>query len=109
MKAKQWAIISYITIIGWIIAFMQSKENRDTFVNYHLEQSLGLAILGVAWSVAAGIVISIIPALSSILSIVSLLPLVFMVFGIINANSGTQRPIPLIGKFFENKFVFLQQ
>lgn len=109
MKTKQWAIIAYITIIGWIIAYVKSKENKDSFVNYHMEQALGLAVAGLIWSIAAGILLSIIPALSTIFSLLGLLPLVFMVFGIINANSGVQKPIPVIGKFFENRFVFLQQ
>ncbi|RBL88492.1 DUF4870 domain-containing protein [Chitinophaga flava] len=109
MKTKQWAIIAYITIIGWIIAFVKSKENKDTLVTYHLEQALGLAITSLLWSVVVGVMLSIIPALYTPLSILSILPLIFMIFGIINANSGVQKPIPVIGKFFENKFVFLQQ
>ncbi|WP_212006546.1 DUF4870 domain-containing protein [Chitinophaga sp. HK235] len=109
MKTKQWAIIAYITIIGWIIAFVKNKENKDTLVTYHLEQALGLAIASLLWSVAVGVLLSIIPALSALLSILGILPLIFMIFGIINANSGVHKPIPVIGKFFENKFVFLQQ
>ncbi|WP_143307813.1 DUF4870 domain-containing protein [Chitinophaga vietnamensis] len=110
MKPKQWAIISYITLIGWIIAFVKTKDEREKngLISYHLEQALGLMIAGIVWSIAISIVLVIVPALKTPLSILSLLPFIFMVFGIINANSGTNKPLPLIGKLFENKFVFLQ-
>lgn len=110
MKTNQWAMIAYLTIIGWIIAYVKSKEKRSPLVNYHLEQALGLAIASIVWSIALGIVVAILPAsLAGILSIAGFLPVVFMIFGIINANNHTQQPIPVIGKMFENKFVFLQE
>ena|SRR6516225_8902148 len=110
MKTNQWAMIAYITIIGWIVAYVKSKENRSNLVSYHLEQALGLAIAGMVWGIALSIVIAVLPAaLSGILSIAGLLPIIFMVFGIINANNGVQKPIPVIGKFFQNKFAFLQE
>lgn len=109
MKTNQWAMIAYITIIGWIIAFVKSKEERNSLVSYHLEQALGLAIASIVWSIAVGIVIAVLPAaLSGVLSIAGFLPFIFMIFGIINANNGVQKPIPVIGKMFENKFAFLQ-
>ncbi|MBS0026692.1 DUF4870 domain-containing protein [Chitinophaga sp. 22321] len=109
MKTKQWAMIAYITVIGWIIAYVKSKEERSALVNYHLEQALGLIIASIVWSVAIGIVVAVLPAsLAGILSVAGLLPLVFMIFGIINASNNAQQPIPLIGKLFENRFVFLR-
>jgi uncharacterized membrane protein len=109
MKTKQWAMIAYITVIGWIIAYVKSKEERSSLVNYHLEQALGLVVASIIWSVALGIIIAVLPAaLSGILSIAGFLPVVFMIFGIINANNGVQQPIPVIGKMFENRFVFLR-
>lgn len=109
MKANQWAMIAYITLIGWIIAYVKRNDQKSSLVNYHLEQALGLIIASIAWGVVLGIVISILPAsLAGILSIAGALPLVFMVFGIINANNNAQQPIPVIGKMFENKFVFLR-
>ncbi len=110
MKTNQWAMIAYITIIGWVVAFVKSKENRNSLVNYHLEQALGLAIASIVWAIALSIVIAVLPAaLTSILSIAGFLPIIFMIFGIINANNSVQKPIPVIGKFFQNKFAFLQE
>lgn len=109
MKTNQWAMIAYITLIGWIVAYVKSKEERSALVNYHLEQALGLVIASIVWSVALGIVIAVLPsALAGMVSFAGLLPLVFMVFGIINASNNVQQPIPVIGKMFENRFVFLR-
>ncbi|MEC5146818.1 DUF4870 domain-containing protein [Chitinophaga sp. 212800010-3] len=109
MKTNQWAIISYITIIGWIIAYVKSKEERSSLLYYHLEQALGLVIASIVWSIAVGIVIAIMPAaLTGIISIAGFLPFLFMIFGIINAINNVQHPIPVIGRLFENKFVFLR-
>jgi len=109
MKTKQWAMIAYITVIGWIIAYVKRKEAKSPLVNYHLEQALGLIIASIVWSVVIGIIVAVLPAsLAGILSVAGLLPLVFMIFGIINASNNAQQPIPVIGKLFENRFVFLR-
>ena len=109
MNNKTLAMVSYVTIIGWLIAFFSYKQQneKNTFVNYHLEQSFGVFIFSVILSVCAGIIMMIIPALSMIISLISLLPLVFMILGVINASHETMKPIPLIGKLFENRFGFI--
>ncbi len=42
-KGKNAAIVSYITIIGSIIAiFMNQDENRSNFASFHIRQALGI-------------------------------------------------------------------
>ena len=42
-KGKNTAIVSYLTIIGSIIAiFMNQYENRSEFGRFHIRQSLGI-------------------------------------------------------------------
>lgn len=108
MTNKTLSIISYLTIIGWFVSFYSSKGQspKNSLVLYHLKQSFGLAIVSIIFNVALSIAASIIPALS-ILNIVGLVFLVFIVLGIINANNEQEKPIPLIGKMFENKFGFI--
>ncbi|MCK7460757.1 MAG: hypothetical protein MZU84_01060 [Sphingobacterium sp.] len=52
MRGYQWkntkedntaAILSYIYILGWIIAFLLYGKNKTEFAAYHLRQALGLA------------------------------------------------------------------
>ncbi|MDF2514813.1 MAG: hypothetical protein K0R59_109 [Sphingobacterium sp.] len=110
MNNKTTAIVSYITIVGWLIAYFSYKNRteKDVFLSYHLEQSLGVFIFSIIISVIAGILMFIIPALSGIFSMLSLVPLILLVLGIINAANEVVRPVPLIGSFFEKKFSFLQ-
>lgn len=109
MTNKTLAIVAYITIIGWLIAYFQYKNNADKnpLVRYHLGQALGIIIFGVVLAIAIGIISSIIPSLSSILSLAGLLPLILLIFGIIAASNEALSPVPGIGKLFENKFSFL--
>lgn len=107
MTSKVISIVSYITIIGWLIAYFAGKEKDDKAV-YHLKQGFGLAIVAVLYNVVVQIVGSFSVSIASILSIVSLVFLVFMIIGIINANNEEKKPLPIIGKMFEDKFDFIK-
>ncbi|HLW63104.1 MAG TPA: hypothetical protein VKY33_06840 [Flavobacterium sp.] len=103
MDNKTISIISYITIIGWLIVYLVGKDNLDAFSKYHLRQSLGLAIVGIILNI---ITISI-SFLGMIVNLVGLLLLVLFIIGIINAVNGQMKPLPVIGKYFEDKFDFI--
>lgn len=109
MSNKNLAIVSYITIIGWLVAWFSYKKQaeKDPFVSYHLEQSLGVFIFSLIVSIVAGILMSVLPALSLVFSLISLVPFILLVLGIINASNEVTKPVPLIGSFFEKKFSFL--
>lgn len=106
MNTKTLSIVSYVTLIGWAIAYFSGKDKADALLRYHLKQSLGLAIVSVIFSIALNIVASIIPALS-FLGVLGLAITVFWVLGIINAANGALKPVPVFGKAFENKFSFI--
>lgn len=106
MDNKTLSIVSYLSIVGWLIAYFMGKEKADDLLKYHLRQSFGLAIAGILFSVALNIVAMIIPALG-ILGMLSLAILILWIIGIINAANATQKPLPFIGKMFENKFAFI--
>jgi uncharacterized membrane protein len=115
MDKKTLALISYITIIGWLISYFLSKEKeKDSFVTYHQKQSLGLFIVWLVYSVVVYIISFILALISlkllliaSLLYYVSLLFLVLMIIGILNAVNNVKKPLPLIGSYFENKFGFI--
>ena len=64
MDKKTTALVSYITLIGWLIAFFTGKDDADDFVKFHFRQSLGLHITSFVFCIVLGIIISIVPALS---------------------------------------------
>lgn len=106
MNNKTLSIVSYITIIGWFVAYISGKDNADALLKYHLRQALGLALVNIFFSLVLNIAALIVPGLSFI-GILGLAFLMLWIIGIINAANGAQKPLPLIGKAFENKFAFV--
>ena len=116
MDNKTLALVSYITIIGWLISFFSYKgQEKNSLVSYHLKQSFGLfvatMVLYIAFWILATILVmisfSLAVLVSGIYSLASLVIFVLVVIGIINASKGEEKPLPIIGKMFEGKFSFI--
>lgn len=110
MNKKTLSIISYITIIGWIIAYVNYNKLavKDSLTKFHLKQALGIAILGIALSIVLTIIGMVVPTLASILSLANLGVLVLWILGIINANNEQEVPVPVVGRLFTDKFDFIK-
>lgn len=92
---KTTAIISYIfTPIGLLIAYIMNSSTKNAFAEYHIGQSVRLAILGVANYVLGSILPGMLVFISSLIGLGCL---VLMILGIINAANGKKTPLPLIG------------
>ncbi|MCL1665466.1 DUF4870 domain-containing protein [Elizabethkingia ursingii] len=105
MDNKTLSVISYITIIGWIISFVMGKDNANSLLKYHLRQSFGLFIFGVVLGIALQVIMSITGLY--FLGYIGLINFALMIIGIINAANEAEKPLPLIGKMFEDKFAFV--
>lgn len=93
-KNKVWAAISYLGIIGIIIALVCEAKDSP-FVKFHLNQSIGLLIASVV-----AFAVAMVPVLGWIIApLLWLVILVFMVMGLINAAQGQLKRLPLIGNF----------
>ena len=105
MDNKILSIVSYISIVGWIIAYFVGKDKADDLLKYHLKQGFGLFIFSFIW----GILISILAGVTGIgmIRILGLVNLILMIIGIINAVNSVKKPLPIIGKMFENNFGFI--
>ncbi len=97
---KTLGIIAYLTVIGLVAAFIMNKDKNNDFATYHIKQSLGLCLSGLAI-----FIVGLIPILGWIISIVgSILLLVLWVIGLLNAINGNQKPVPVLGKKYEAWF-----
>lgn len=97
---KQIGMIAYLTVIGLIIAFVMNSEKKSEFAQYHIRQMLGLFISGVAIGL-----IGIIPFLGWLIVIVGVFVLFYMwVMGLIAAINGQMKPMPILGKKYEEWF-----
>jgi len=94
--ARTIAIVSYITVVGWVIALLLHQNHKTSLGAFHLRQTLGLYL--------TGLVISFLYYIPFFGWILSLVLLVFWVIGLINAAQGEEKPIPLIGEFYQSLF-----
>ena len=106
MNNKTLSIVSYITLIGWLVAYFLGKDKADALLRYHLKQSLGLAIVSIVFNVILNVIVSLVPGLA-FLGLIGFVIVVFWILGIINAANSAQKPVPLFGKAFETSFAFI--
>ena len=93
-SSRRVAVISYITWVGWIIAFIM-RDRSDTFALHHLNQALVINLLKIAGGLCAAL-----PGIGhSVSSVVGVAAFVFIVMGIYRAANWRTDPLPFIGEF----------
>ena len=92
-NSRTLAVVSYITWIGWIIAFLL-RDKRDAFVAHHMNQALLINLLKIVGSLCA-----FLPHIGEAASgVVGFAALVLMVMGIYRAVNWRTDPLPVIGE-----------
>jgi len=102
-NGKTIGIVAYLTLIGWIIAFVMHNSNKTEFGAFHLRQMLGIIIvsfalyfINIALSIAVG---------SGILGwVIQILIFIFWLLGFLGALQGEKKPVPLLGEQFQQWF-----
>ena len=92
---KICAILQYFFPIGLIWWLVDEQMKKNSFVKFHLKQSLVLVVL----SVALNIIFTIMPFLMLIGWIVHIAIFVLWILGLINAVNGKEKEVPIVGKF----------
>jgi|SRR5690554_7607748 len=99
MKSKMVAILSYLSLMGWIIALFLNNGNRSTLGTFHVRQSFGIMCFATLIFIVVGL-INILP-----LTLAAVIPIVILWFlGIIAAIQGKTRPVPVVGNTFQKWF-----
>ena len=105
VDGKTISIISYFSLVGWIIAFVLFNNNKSKLAAFHIRQSLGLMIAAIALYIVMFIFLFI-PVLGWIISILIWICLVgifvLWVIGLVAAINGQEKPVPLIGAMIQN-------
>jgi uncharacterized membrane protein len=89
---KTVAILSYITLIGFIAAIVMNSSKKTQLGAFHLRQMLGLFLTGL---------LAIIPIVGIL---VGLCLLVLWIMGLISAIKGEMKPVPLLGPLYQKWF-----
>lgn len=108
-QGKTVAILSYITLIGLIIAFVlhNDDKNKSELGAFHLRQAIGIFVSGIALSLAQFIFVFI-PFLGWLINAASIICMialfVFWILGFISAINQEKKEVPFVGAFYQNLF-----
>ncbi len=95
------AILSYLTIIGFIIALIIHNGRKTKLGAYHLRQMLGLILASLV-----GGVLGVVPLLGWLaMFVVWIGLLVLWVMGLMSAINAQTKPVPLLGEMFQKWFL----
>ena len=86
-------VLSYITLIGWIVALILNLNGRTSLGSFHIRQALFLGLVSM--------VLMFIPVIGWFLQVVVL---IFAIMGIIYAAQGKETELPLIGATAQKLF-----
>jgi uncharacterized membrane protein len=101
---KTIGIVAYLTIIGLIAAIVLNRENKNAFATYHIRQSLGIAVSGLALAI-----VGLIPFIGWLISILgSVFIVVLWIIGLVNALNGKEKPVPVLGEKYIEWFQNVQ-
>jgi uncharacterized membrane protein len=92
-KGKTIAIVSYITWIGLLVAFLMNSDKKDKFASFHIRQSLLIML--------AALVVGWIPLIGWLIAIALF---VFWIMGLVAAIQGKEKKVPVIGDWAQNWF-----
>ncbi|MGX8773948.1 MAG: hypothetical protein ACSW8G_02695 [Bacillota bacterium] len=92
-RSRAIAVVSYITWIGWIIAFVL-RDRNDDFTLHHLNQALVINLLKIAGGLCAAV-----PGIGhSVSAIAGIAAFIFIIMGIYRAANWRTDPLPLVGE-----------
>jgi len=101
---KTVAILSYITIAGFIVSLFLHTNKKTHIGAYHLRQALGLLLTTFSlWAITR--IVAWIPILGGLVDIaIYIVSIFFIIMGALSAAKGEYKPLPYIGKFSERIF-----
>ncbi|MBT8377035.1 MAG: hypothetical protein HKN99_03940 [Winogradskyella sp.] len=103
-EGKTYAFVSYLTLIGTLIAFYMNQEKRNPFTSFHVRQSLGLWLL----YLILGYVVSGFDSWMLSTSFWIFFAVLFF-YGIVGALTGKEHKAPIIGDYFQKIFSTIGQ
>ncbi|NLP57001.1 DUF4870 domain-containing protein [Lutibacter sp. B1] len=97
-EGKTTAIISYITWIGTLIAFIMNNSKRNSFASFHIRQMLGILVLSIVASLIGRYINGFLGWLTGVLTFV------LWIVGFIGALQGEEKRVPFLGDQFQDWF-----
>ena len=98
-NGKTIAIVAYLTLIGWIVAFIMHNNNKTELGAFHIRQMLGIIIVGIVLNV-----IGVFSGISILFWICRIFAIALWALGILGALQGEKKPVPVLGDQFQQWF-----
>jgi uncharacterized membrane protein len=101
---KTTAIVSYLTLIGFIVAVVIHGTKKTRLGSFHLRQSLGLMLSSIAVAFAATI-FAFVPFVGWLAALAAWFGIFALwIVGLLAAINGEQKPVPVLGVHFQKWF-----
>jgi len=101
---KTAAIVSYLTLFGFIAAIVIHNSRKTRLGSYHLRQMLGLMLTGIVVWIAATACMFL-PLIGWLVGLAAWGGLFGLwVMGLIAALNGQPKPVPVLGESFQKWF-----
>ncbi|WP_268036553.1 DUF4870 domain-containing protein [Algoriphagus sp. PAP.12] len=99
-RQENLALVSYLTLIGLLVALILNQEKKDHLTSFHIRQSLGIGLTGLASGFAG-----LLPYIGWLISFSGFFFCIFLwIKGLINAIQRKQIPVPVLGKSYQQLF-----
>ncbi len=100
MDSKTMGIVTYLTLIGWIIALILNQTPKYPTVSFHLRQMLGLMLTGLGFSILGWI-----PFIGWIFSFGGgIFVLILWIIAFMGALNDKQELVPMLGEKYQEMF-----
>lgn len=98
-QAKTTAIVSYLTIVGTIIAYFMNIDPKDPFASFHIRQAFGIHITFYLIGALMGLFDQ-----GIIIGAFYVFFIVLWGYGLFMAIKGEMREVPILGPLFQKWF-----
>lgn len=98
-EGKTIAIISYLTFIGTIIAFIMNSDKKNPFASFHIRQALGFVLLSLVISSLRFIGID-----GLVANLIWIIFFILWIIALFGAIQGEEKRIPFLGDQFQEWF-----
>jgi len=98
-EGRTMAIISYITWIGTLIAFLMNNNQKNSFASFHIRQTIGLSFFTLVNAFVINRFVD-----SWVTRLIGLGLLILWIIGLVGAIQGEEKKVSLVGDLFQDWF-----
>lgn len=96
---KAMAIISYITLIGTIVAIIVNSSSKNPFTSFHIRQAFGILLVQIVGSLVLGLF-----GIQFLGWAFNILIFILWIIGLLAAIQGETKEVPFLGDKFQEWF-----